>query len=130
PKVGRPRAQVKATPTRTLPNRPGRNVHPVGQPRPRRTREQVEADHKAEMKALEDRIREVQAAKEHLARLNVTEEREDNLPVAHPQAVSTVTHKQRYVDVETDGDESFDFEEVDDGSHPDNSDGSSSESNK
>ncbi|KAH9014755.1 hypothetical protein EDB85DRAFT_1876224 [Lactarius pseudohatsudake] len=131
PKVGKPRAQVKATPTRTLPNRPGRNVHPVGQPRPRRTREQVEADHKAEMKALEDRIREVQAAKEHLARLNVTEEREeDNLPVAHPQAVSTVTHKRRYVDVETDGDESFDFKEVDDGSHSDNSDDSSSESNK
>ncbi|KAH9029570.1 hypothetical protein EDB85DRAFT_2147190 [Lactarius pseudohatsudake] len=119
PKVGRPRAQVKATPTHTLPNRPGRNVHPV------------EADHKAEMKALEDRICEVQAAKEHLTRLNVTEEREeDNLPVAHPQAVSTVTHKRRYVDVETDGDESFDFKEVDDGSHSDNSDDSSSESNK
>ncbi|KAH9178032.1 hypothetical protein EDB89DRAFT_2064412 [Lactarius sanguifluus] len=128
PKVGRPRAQVKAT--CTLPDRPGHNTHPAGQPRPRQTKEQVEADHKAEMKALDKRIREVQAAKEHLARLNVTEEREDNLPVPHPGALSTVTHKRRYVDVETDGDESFDFEEVDVGPHSDDSDDSSSKSNK
>ncbi|KAH9083726.1 hypothetical protein EDB83DRAFT_2309653 [Lactarius deliciosus] len=47
--------------------------------------------------------------------------------VPHPQAIST---KWCYVDVETDGDESFDFEEVDDGSHSDNSNNSSSESNK
>ncbi|KAH9066943.1 hypothetical protein EDB83DRAFT_2519259 [Lactarius deliciosus] len=126
PKVGRTRAQVTATPTRLLPSRRGRNVHPAGQPRIRRNKEQIKADLAAREKALEEKTREVQAAKEHLAQLNIMEEcEEDDLPVPHPQFLSTV-HKRRHEDVETDGDESFDFSEAD--AHPDASDDSSSES--
>ncbi|KAH9015023.1 hypothetical protein EDB84DRAFT_1635082 [Lactarius hengduanensis] len=131
PKVGRTRAQVTATPTRSLPSRRGRNVHPAGQPRIRRSKAQIEADLAAGEKALKEKAREVQAAKEHLAQLNIMEEcEEDDLPVSHPQFLSTVIHKRRHADVETDGDESFDLSEADNGSHSDASDNSSSKSNK
>ncbi|KAH9024049.1 hypothetical protein EDB85DRAFT_2182811 [Lactarius pseudohatsudake] len=131
PKVGRTRAQVTATPTRSLPSRRGRNVHPAGQPRIRRSKAQIEADLAAGEKALKEKAREVQAAKEHLAQLNIMEEcEEDDLPVSHPQLLSTVIHKRRHADVETDSDESFDLSEADDGSHSDASDNSSSKSNK
>lgn len=129
-KGGRPNAQVKAVvPTRALPTRPGRNVHPAGQPKTRRSKEQIEADREAGAKALEEKIFEVQMAKKHLAQLNLMEEHEeDDLPVLHPQRLSTAIHKRRHIDIETDSDnECFDLREVDDGS---NTDDSSSESDK
>ncbi len=116
-------------PTRVLPSRPGRNVHPAGQPKTRRSKEQIEADREAGAKALEEKMHEVWMAKEHLAQLNLMEEHEeDDLPVLHPQRLSTAIHKRRHMDVETDSDdECFDLREVDDGSNPDDS---PSESNK
>ncbi|KAI9452657.1 hypothetical protein BJY52DRAFT_1190152 [Lactarius psammicola] len=113
PKAGRPSAQVTTTmPTRSLPSRPGRNVHPAGQPKIRRSKEQIEADREAGAKVLEEKIREVQMAKDHLAQLNIMEEcEEDDLPL-HTQCSSTVVHKRRHMDIETDSDEAFDLREM------------------
>ncbi|KAH9008922.1 hypothetical protein EDB83DRAFT_2531425 [Lactarius deliciosus] len=123
PKVGRTRARVTATPTRSLPSRRGRNVHPIGQPRIRCSKQQIEADLAAREKTLEEKTREVQASKERLAQLNIMEEcEEDDLPVSHPRFLSTVIYKRRHADIETGGD--------DDSSHSDDSDDSSSKSNK
>ncbi|KAI9436717.1 hypothetical protein H4582DRAFT_1816412, partial [Lactarius indigo] len=128
PKGERRSAQVKAAvATRTLPSRPGRNVHPAGQPKPRRSKEQIEADRQAGAKALKEKLHEVQMAKEHLTQLNLMEEHEeDDLPILHPQRLSTAIRKRRHIDVESD-DECFDLREADNGF---NSDDSSSESDK
>ncbi|KAH9046380.1 hypothetical protein EDB83DRAFT_2523371 [Lactarius deliciosus] len=131
PNGGGPSAQVKAVmPTRTLPSRPGRNVHPAGQPKLRRNKEQVEADRKAAGKALQEKLHEVRMAKERLVQLNVTEEHEeDDLHMLHPQRLSTAIHKRRHMDVES-GDERFDLREADDGSDPDDSSSESDEATK
>ncbi|KAI9435240.1 hypothetical protein BJY52DRAFT_1197719 [Lactarius psammicola] len=131
PKAGRPSAQVTTTmPTHSLPSRPGRNVHPAGQPKIRRSKEQIEADCEAGAKVLEEKIREVQMAKDHLVQLNIMEEcKEDDLPL-HTQCSSTVVHKRRHMDIETDSDEAFDLREVDGNDNSDNSDSSSPKSDK
>jgi hypothetical protein len=131
PKAGRPKVQPKAT--RALPSRPGRNVHPAGQPKIRRTprsKEQIEAEREAGLKALKEKIQAVQMAKEHLAQMNIMEDcEEDDSPVLHPQLSShssTMSHKRCHLEVETDSDECFDLREVVHGSDTD----SSSESDK
>ncbi|KAH8977244.1 hypothetical protein EDB86DRAFT_3092825 [Lactarius hatsudake] len=131
PNGGGPSAQVKAVmPTRTLPSRPGCNVHPAGQPKLRRNKEQVEADRKAAEKALQEKLHEVRMAKEHLVQSNITEEHEeDDLHMLHPQRLSTAIHKRRHMDVESD-DERFDLREADDGSDPDDSSFESDEATK
>ncbi|KAH8980200.1 hypothetical protein EDB86DRAFT_2813877 [Lactarius hatsudake] len=132
PNGGGPSTQVKAVvPTRALPNRPGRNVHPAGQPKPpRRNKEQIEADRKAAQKALEEKLHDVQMAKERLVQLNVTEEdEEDDLHLLHLQRLSTAIHKRRHIDVESD-DERFDLREADNGSNPDDSSSESDEATK
>jgi seryl-tRNA synthetase len=104
-----------ATPTRTLPNRVGRNVHPAGLPKSRRRKEEVEAEREAKKKALEEKTRKEQVAKEHLAQMNLSEECEDDLPHQHPPRLSVMIRKRRHVDnMETDSDESFDLGEADD----------------
>jgi hypothetical protein len=55
-------------------------------------------------------------AKEHLARINLLEEREDNLPRQHPPRLSAMIHKRCHLDVETDSDECFDLSEANHGS--------------
>ncbi|KAH8979306.1 hypothetical protein EDB92DRAFT_390067 [Lactarius akahatsu] len=131
PNGGGPSAQVKAVvPTRTLPSRPGRNVHPAGQPKLRRNKEQVEADRKAAEKALQEKLHEVRMAKERLVQLNVTEEHEeDDLHMLHLQRLSTAIHKRRHMDIESD-DKRFDLREADDGSDPDDSSSESDEATK
>ncbi|KAH9013111.1 hypothetical protein EDB85DRAFT_2098465 [Lactarius pseudohatsudake] len=108
-------------PTRALPNRVGRNVHPAGLPKIRRSKEQIEADREAGVKALKEKIHAVQMAKEHLAQMNIMEEREED------DLLSTTIHKRRHVDIETDSDECFDLKDVDHGSADEDS---SSESDK
>lgn len=113
-----PSAQVK--PTRTLPNRPGRNIHPAGVRKVRRSKEQVDADRKAGLKALEEKMHEVRMAKELLARMNVLEEHEENdLPALYPQRLSA--HKRLHADVDSDSDECFDIRVDDEGSDSDTS---------
>ncbi|KAH9172314.1 hypothetical protein EDB89DRAFT_2069978 [Lactarius sanguifluus] len=132
PNGGGPSTQVKAVvPTRALPSRPGRNVHPAGQPKPpRRNKEQIEADRKVAQKALEEKLHDVRMAKERLVQLNVTEEdEEDDLHLLHPQRLSTAIHKRRHIDVESD-DECFDLREADNGSNPDDSSSKSDEATK
>ncbi|KAH9019688.1 hypothetical protein EDB85DRAFT_2153576 [Lactarius pseudohatsudake] len=134
PNGGGPSTQVKdVVPTRALPSRPGRNVHPAGQPKPpRRNKEQIEADRKAaeNLKALEEKLHDVRMAKERLVQLNVTEEHEeDDLHLLHPQRLSTAIHKQRHIDVESD-DECFDLREADNGSNPDESSSESDDATK
>ncbi|KAH9169308.1 hypothetical protein EDB89DRAFT_1908727 [Lactarius sanguifluus] len=132
PNGGGPSTQVKAiVPTRALPSRPGRNVHPAGQPKPpRRNKEQIKADRKVVQKALEEKLHDVRMAKERLVQLNVTEEdEEDDLHLLHPQRLSTAIHKRRHIDVESD-DECFDLREADNGSNPDDSSSESDEATK
>ncbi|KAI9435215.1 hypothetical protein BJY52DRAFT_1230927 [Lactarius psammicola] len=109
-----------------------------GQPKIRRSKEQIEADREAGAKVLEEKIREVQMAKDHLAQLSIMEEcEEDDLPL-HTQCSSTIVHKQRHMDIETDIvllwlkpiDEAFDLREVDGDDNSDNSDSSSPKSDK
>ncbi|KAI9440159.1 hypothetical protein BJY52DRAFT_1195572 [Lactarius psammicola] len=124
PKGGRLNTPVKSVvPTRTLPSRPGRNIHPAGQPKTRRSKEQIEANCEASVKILEEKMHEVRVVKEHLAQLNLMEEHEeDDLPNLHPQCLSTAIHKRHHVDVEADSDdECFDLREADGGSIPDDS---------
>lgn len=114
PKARKPNVQAKATePARTLPNWPGRNVHPAGPPIIRRKKEQIKADCEAELKALEEKIQAIQMAKEQLAQMNIMEEdEEDDLPGRHPEQLSTTIQKWRHMDMESDSDESFDLREV------------------
>jgi hypothetical protein len=80
----------------------------------RRSKQQVEADRQARLKALEEQLQEVQTAKELLARMNVLEEREeDDLPALYPQRLSA--HKRLHADVDTDSDECFDIRVDDEG---------------
>ena len=103
-----PSAQVK--PTRALPNRSGRNVHPAGLPKSRRSKEQVDADRKAAIKASEDQAHKSQMAKDLLARLNVLEDcEEEDLPTLYPQRLLARIHKRRHADTGTESDESFDI---------------------
>ena len=104
-----PSAQV--TPTRTLPNRSGRNVHPAGLPKYRRNKAQVEADRKAALKASEEQTFKSQMAKDELAQMNVLEERkEEDLPVLYPQCLSARINKWHLADIiESETDECFDI---------------------
>lgn len=117
-------ASVK--PTRSLPNRPGRNIHPAGVRKVRRSKKQIEADREAALKAAEERDREIQTGKELIVHMNVHEEHEaEDLPVLYPQRLSTRLAKRRYADADSESEECFDIR-VDDVSDPD----SSSESDK
>jgi hypothetical protein len=97
-------------PTRALPNRPGRNIHPVGLQKSRRSKEQVEADRKAALKASEEQAHKSQMAQDLLARMNILEEVEDeDLPTWYLQRLSARIDKHHYADIETESDECFDI---------------------
>ena len=118
-KAGRPKAQSKAAvPTRALPDRPGRNVHPAGQPKPRRSKEEVEVEREARMKELEDLMHIARMAQEDIARLNLMEEVEDDLP----RHLSLKIQKRPYTDIEADSeDEYFNLRDAENGSDSDSS---------
>jgi hypothetical protein len=109
-------------PTRALPNRPGRNIHPAGLQKSRRSKEQVEADRKAALKASEEQAHKSQMAQDLLARMNILEEVEDeDLPTRYLQRLSARIDKRHYADIETESDECFDIrvESVDEDSDRD-----------
>ncbi|KAF8263173.1 hypothetical protein EI94DRAFT_1807615 [Lactarius quietus] len=102
------------TPTRTLPDQPGWNIHPAGLPekKSQRSKEEIEAAHAAELKALQEKIHTIQMAKEHFVNMNIEKELEEyELPIC----LSTKTHKQRWNNVEADSNECFNLNEADDG---------------
>ena len=100
--------QVK--PTRALPNRSGRNVHPAGLPKSRRSKEQVDADRKAAIKASDEQAHKSQMAKDLLARMNILEDREEeDLPTLYPQRLSARINKRCHADTGTESDEFFDI---------------------
>ncbi|KAH8990664.1 hypothetical protein EDB86DRAFT_3080297 [Lactarius hatsudake] len=78
-------------------------------------KEQIKAEREAGVKALKEKIEAVQMAKEHLAQMNIMEEREED------DLLSTTIHKQRHVDIETDSDECFNLKDVDHGPDEDSS---------
>ncbi|KAN0135021.1 hypothetical protein V8E53_007139 [Lactarius tabidus] len=109
-------------PTRALPNRPGRNIHPAGLQKSRRSKEQVEADRKAALKASEEQAHKSQMAQDLLARMNILEEVEDeDLPTQYLRRLSARIDKRHYADIETESDECFDIrvESVDEDSDRD-----------
>lgn len=103
-----PSVQVK--PTHALPDRSGRNVHPAGLPKSRRSKKQVDADRKAAMKASEEQAHKSQMAKDLLARMNILEDHEkEDLPTLYPQRLSARINKRHHVDTGTESDETFDI---------------------
>jgi hypothetical protein len=97
-------------PTCALLNRPGRNIHPAGLQKSRRTKEQVEAGCKAALKASEEQAHKSQMAQDLLARMNILEEEEEeDLPTRYPQRLSARIDKRHYADIETESDECFDI---------------------
>jgi hypothetical protein len=90
--------QKKNQPTNArdpLPDRPGRNIHPAKLPAARRTTQQVAAENAAKKQAIEEKIRELERAKEILAQMNVSEELGDEeLVHDNPQRLSAAVRKQ------------------------------------
>jgi hypothetical protein len=102
---------ANATPREPLPDRPGRNVHPAGQRATRRTPQEVAAEHEAKKRAIEEKIREGEKAKELLAQLNVDEDlRDEEMLTKNPQRLSAAIRKRgrQYLEDDEDGEE-FDF---------------------
>ena len=118
PKARRLKTQELATyltPTCTLPNRPGRNIHPAGLPKSwhnQRSKEQIEADHDAKKKALEEKAHQKHVAMECLAQINLFEECKDDLPCQLPPHLSAMVQKQHHRDMDTDSNKSFDLGEA------------------
>ena len=96
-------------PAHTLPDRPGRNVHPTGERKTRRSKEEVEAEREAQLKVLEDRMLAIEIAKEKIVQMNLREESEEgDLPIR----LSCMLHKRSHTEVDTDSDECFDLKDA------------------
>lgn len=104
---------TKVLPSREpLPDRTGRNVHPVKPKATRRTPQEVAADREAQIRELQNRIRVAEEAKELLAQMHVNEERDDEqMLVDNPQRLSAAIRK-RGRDLEDSEGENFDFDGV------------------
>ncbi|KAN0134190.1 hypothetical protein V8E53_007962 [Lactarius tabidus] len=103
-----PSAPVK--PTCALPNRSGPNIHPAGLPKSQHSKEQVEADRKAALKASEEQAHKSQMAQDLLVQMDILEEHEEeDLPTRYPQCLSARIDKRHFADIETESDECFDI---------------------
>lgn len=117
------------SPRDPLPDRPGRNVHPAKVAKPttiRRTSQEVTAEREAKKRAIEEKIREGEKAKELLALMNTNEDHDDDeLLTKNPQRLSAAIRKRgrEYQDdtSEESGEEEFDFEEVENAVYSDES---------
>jgi hypothetical protein len=100
-------------PRALLPDRPGRNLHPAGQPTKRLTVDEAAARREAQRKAIEDKIQEGEMAKQLLAEINAAEERD--MEGEKPQRLSVAICKWAHNKVaeDSDGGEDFNFAEVD-----------------
>lgn len=88
-----------------LPDRKGRNVHPVPKPHVRRSSQEVEAEREEKRRALEKRIQQLEDAKRLLAETNVLEDIEgDSMDVTeNPKRLSPAIHKHQRGNLEEDG---------------------------
>ncbi|KAF8264617.1 hypothetical protein EI94DRAFT_1703098 [Lactarius quietus] len=103
-------SDTAVNPTHALQDRPGCNIHPAGMQKVQRSKEQVEANCEASLKAQQQKLNEIQKAKDFLAWMNILEEcNEDNLSTIYPQHLSMRINKQRHIDAETESDEYFDI---------------------
>lgn len=117
-----------------LPDRAARNVHPVPKKAARRGAKEVEADRKAKLKAIEDRIQEMEEAKRRLVEANTIEDIDDDaMDEGNPQRLSAAIQKCGNRDTvdhdlsDADDGEVFDFREVDAMSDGSNSDSEETE---
>ena len=111
---GPARKKAVAAPRDPLPDRPGWNAHPAGQPAKQRTPQEVAAKQNAQRKAIEDAIWAGERAKQLLAQMNVSEDRQDNgMDAENPQRISAADRKHAYDKLEGNSDgELFDFNGV------------------
>ena len=111
------RSMANVTPRDPLPDRTGRNVHPVPKKPTRRSHHQIEAEQDMKRKAIEEKIRELEEAKYRLAEINVYEDIEDNkMDRYNSQRLSAAIQKRQHAEVEgdtTDNNETFDFMDID-----------------
>lgn len=115
-KVGGSRKAAEVAPRDPLPDRKGRNVHPAPKTTTRRSSQEVAAEREARKKAIEKRIKELEDAKRLLAETNASEDIDDDAMVEdNPQRLSAAIRKCRHIELESgsDGEESFDFKDVD-----------------
>jgi flagellar biosynthesis GTPase FlhF len=105
--------KADALPRAPLPDHQGRNVHPAGQTVRRHTAAEVAAEQEAKRKAIEDKIQELERAKQLLAEMNVAEDLE--MDDGNPQRLSAAAWKRTCdeLDYDSDGGEAFNFDDVD-----------------
>ncbi|KIJ89647.1 hypothetical protein K443DRAFT_126719, partial [Laccaria amethystina LaAM-08-1] len=105
--------KADALPRAPLPDHQGRNVHPAGQTVRRHTAVEVAAEQEAKRKAIEDKIQELERAKQLLAEMNVAEDLE--MDDGNPQRLSAAAWKRTCdeLDYDSDGGEAFNFDDVD-----------------
>jgi hypothetical protein len=89
----------------------------VGKQPKRRSTEEVIAEREAKQKAIEERIRELENAKRHLAEMNASEDIQDvDMNEENPQRLSAAGRKRAHAELDSEGDdddeEDFDFREV------------------
>jgi hypothetical protein len=109
-------------PRNPLPDCPGRNVHPAKPTTTRRTSQEVAAEREAKKRAMEERIREGEKAKEFLALMNINEDLNDEeLLTENPQCLSAAIRKcgRACLDDSDDEGEEFNFDAVEDGVYSD-----------
>ncbi|KAF8259890.1 hypothetical protein EI94DRAFT_1812524 [Lactarius quietus] len=103
-------SNTAVNPTHALRDRPGRNIHPAGMRKVQHSKEQVEANCEASLKAQQQKLDKIQKAKDFLAWMNILEEcNEDDLSTIYPQRLSTRINKRCQADAETESDEYFDI---------------------
>lgn len=124
PSKGKPaRGQrlTKVVPAREpLPDRAGRNIHPVKPKATHHTPHEVAAHCEAQVQELQERIRAAEEAKELLAQMNVDEELDDEqLLIDNPQRLSAAIRKCGRDLLEDSEGEGFDFDAVEKGSYSD-----------
>ena len=81
----------------------------------RRTPHEVAAEQDAKTRAIEQRIKELENAKRHLAEMNASEDNyDDEMDRENPQCLSVATRKRAYDKLEANSDgEAFNFSKVD-----------------
>jgi hypothetical protein len=111
-----PREHVARDP---LPDRRGRNIHPAaGQLTTRRTSQEVTADRESQRRALEEKIRQGEKAKELFALMSIAEEQfDEEMLTRNPQRLSAaiLKHGRDCLEEDSEVGEVFNFEEVDNG---------------
>ena len=83
-----------------LPDCAGHNIHPAPKRQIRRSSQEVEAEHEAQRKAIEEKIQELEEVKCCLAEMNISENIQDDAMGQHnPQRLSIAIHKCWYVEL-------------------------------